>query len=204
MDEIILVQHCQSEHHINELSGGWTDTPLTELGRTQAKKAGQKLKNEINAREFKLFTSDLLRAFQTAKIMSNCLGLPISVNTNFRERNFGIGTGKTKEWFEQNFLPIPDKGRLDHTPIEGAETIREFNHRIITGLEEVENSKLLKIIIITHGGVIPMVILWWLRLPLEVLENSGFASRVGGITKLQVDFDDRRILSILSDISHLK
>ncbi|KKK41326.1 hypothetical protein LCGC14_0725420 [marine sediment metagenome] len=204
MDEIILVQHCQSEHHINELSGGWTDTPLTELGRTQAKKAGQKLKNEINAREFKLFTSDLLRAFQTAKIMSNCLGLPISVNTNFRERNFGIGTGKTKEWFEQNFLPIPDKGRLDHTPIEGAETIREFNHRIITGLEEVENSKLLKIIIITHGGVIPMVILWWLRLPLEVLENSSFASRVGGITKLQVDFDDRRILSILSDISHLK
>ena len=48
MDEIILVQHCQSEHHINELSGGWTDTPLTEIGRAQAKKAGQRLKNEIN------------------------------------------------------------------------------------------------------------------------------------------------------------
>lgn len=204
MNEIILVQHCQSEHHINELSGGWTDTPLTEIGRAQAKKAGQRLKNEINTREFKLFTSDLLRALQTAKIISNCLGLPISVNTNFRERNFGIGTGKTKEWFKQHFLPIPDKGRLDHTPIEGAETIRGFNHRIITGLGEVENSKPSKIIIVTHGGVIPMVILWWLRLPLEVLENSGFVSRVGGITKLQVDFEDRRILSILSDISHLK
>lgn len=204
MDEIILVQHCQSEHHVNDLSGGWTDTPLTKLGRAQAKKAGQRLKNEINATEFKLFTSDLLRAFQTAEILSDCLGLQISVNTNFRERNFGIGTGKTKEWFKQHFLPIPDKGRLDHTPIEGAETIREFNHRIITGLEEIDNSKQSKIIIVTHGGVIPMAILWWLRLPLEVLENSGFTSMVGDITKLQVDFDDRRILNILSDVSHLQ
>jgi len=204
MDEIILMQHCQSEHHINDLSGGWTDTPLTELGRSQAKQAGNMLKNEINTSEFKLITSDLLRAFQTAEVIGDCLGLPISVNKKFRERNFGRATGKTKEWFKQHLIPIPDKGRLDHIPIEGAETLREFNHRIITGLEEVENSKLSKIIIVTHGGVIPMVILWWLRFPLEVLENSGFASRVGGITKLQVNFDDRRILSILSDVSHLQ
>jgi len=204
MDEIILVQHCQSEHHINELSGGWTDTPLTELGRAQAKKVGQRLKNEINASEFKLFTSDLLRALQTAEIISNCLGLPILVNTNFRERNFGIGSGKTKEWFKQHFLPIPDRGRLDHKPIEGAETLREFYHRINAGMTEVERLKLSKIILVTHGGVIPMLILWWLNLPLEVLENSGFESRVAGITKLQVNFDYRRILSILSDVSHLQ
>ena len=204
MDEIIIVQHCQSEHHVNDLSGGWTDTPLTELGRAQAKKTGQRLKHKINATEFKLFTSDLLRAFQTAEIISDCLGLPISVNTNFRERNFGIGTGKTKEWFKQHFLPIPDKGRLNHTPIEGAETIREFYQRINTGLEEVERTKPSKIILVTHGGVIPMVILWWLSLSLKVLENSGFVSRVGGITKLIVNFDDRRILCILSDVSHLQ
>jgi len=31
MVKIILIQHCQSEHHINNMSGGWTDTSLTEL-----------------------------------------------------------------------------------------------------------------------------------------------------------------------------
>ena len=36
MGKIILIQHCQSEHHINNMSGGWTDTPLTEFGRKQA------------------------------------------------------------------------------------------------------------------------------------------------------------------------
>ena len=34
MRKIIVIQHCQSEHHINNMTGGWTDTPLTELGRT--------------------------------------------------------------------------------------------------------------------------------------------------------------------------
>lgn len=38
MGNIILIQHCQSEHHINNISGGWTDTPLTKVGKNQAKK----------------------------------------------------------------------------------------------------------------------------------------------------------------------
>lgn len=24
MREIIIIQHCQSEHHVNNMSGGWT------------------------------------------------------------------------------------------------------------------------------------------------------------------------------------
>ncbi|HJF33229.1 MAG TPA: histidine phosphatase family protein, partial [Sporosarcina psychrophila] len=47
MGNIILIQHCQSAHHINNMSGGWTDTPLTDLGRKQAKLIGDKLKEEI-------------------------------------------------------------------------------------------------------------------------------------------------------------
>lgn len=36
MRKIILIQHCQSEYHINNLTGGWTDTSLTDLGQKQA------------------------------------------------------------------------------------------------------------------------------------------------------------------------
>ncbi|WP_160327653.1 phosphoglycerate mutase family protein [Sporosarcina koreensis] len=42
MSNIILIQHCQSEHQVNTKSGGCTDTPLTELGRKQAEMIGKK------------------------------------------------------------------------------------------------------------------------------------------------------------------
>lgn len=47
MSNIILIQHCQSEHHINNISGGWTDTSLTELGRKQGEIIGEKLKGIV-------------------------------------------------------------------------------------------------------------------------------------------------------------
>ena len=102
MQNLIIIQHCQSEHHINELSGGWTDTPLTSLGREQARKIGQRLLNEINSTEYKLFASDLLRASQTAEIIGALTGLTPILDSKIRERNFGVATGKTKKWFSKN------------------------------------------------------------------------------------------------------
>ena len=52
MGNIILIQHCQSEHHVNNMSGGWTDTPLTELGRKQAEMIGEKLKGLVEKNDF--------------------------------------------------------------------------------------------------------------------------------------------------------
>ena len=69
MSNIILIQHCQSEHHINNMSGGWTDTPLTELGRKQAELTGEKLKDIVDNNGYALYSSDLLRASQTAEII---------------------------------------------------------------------------------------------------------------------------------------
>ncbi|GMA60764.1 histidine phosphatase family protein [Alicyclobacillus fastidiosus] len=75
MGRVVLVQHCQSEHHINDMSGGWTDTPLTELGRKQAQLIAQKLIHSMNGDEYVLYSSDLLRASQTAEILGKNLGL---------------------------------------------------------------------------------------------------------------------------------
>ncbi|CAG7652958.1 2,3-bisphosphoglycerate-dependent phosphoglycerate mutase [Paenibacillus solanacearum] len=96
MGRIILVQHCQSEHHINEMSGGWTDTPLTEIGRKQAGLVAQKLKDSINSNEYILYSSDLLRALQTVEIIGEQLGLEVNQNNGLREINTSIAVGKTK------------------------------------------------------------------------------------------------------------
>ena len=47
MKTIITIQHTQSVHHTNGMVGSWTDWELSELGINQAKKIGEKLKNEL-------------------------------------------------------------------------------------------------------------------------------------------------------------
>ncbi len=48
MKTIITIQHTQSVHHTNGMVGSWTDWDLSELGVEQAKKIGEKLKDEWN------------------------------------------------------------------------------------------------------------------------------------------------------------
>ncbi len=91
MGRVILVQHCQSEHHVNEMSGGWTDTPLTELGRRQAQLTAHKLKDIITRDEYVLYSSDLLRASQTAQIIGKHLGLEATPNPGLREIQYRGG-----------------------------------------------------------------------------------------------------------------
>lgn len=44
MKRVITIQHCQSEQHVNGIMGGWNDWELTELGREQARRIGERLR----------------------------------------------------------------------------------------------------------------------------------------------------------------
>ena len=74
MKTIITIQHTQAVHHTNGMVGSWTDWKLTEEGINQAKNIGEKLKRELAEKEFVIYSSDLLRAKQTAENVGSCLG----------------------------------------------------------------------------------------------------------------------------------
>lgn len=98
MKDIIIIQHCQSEHHVNNLTGGWTDTPLTPLGRIQAKEVAKRINDIKDINQYKIYTSDLLRAKQTAEIVNESIQILFIIDKRLREINNGDGAGKTKEW----------------------------------------------------------------------------------------------------------
>ena len=102
MKTIITIQHTQSVHHTNGMVGSWTDWELSELGVKQANRIGERLKTELSEKGFVMYSSDLLRARQTAEIIGNDLGLTPVLKTELRERNLGRCCGKSVQWMREN------------------------------------------------------------------------------------------------------
>ena len=102
MKRIYTVQHTQSEHHTNGMVGSWTDWNLTDLGKQQADRIAEKLKQELEGKEIVLYTSDLKRAKQTADSIASLFQIEPIVKKELRERNLGRCCGKSVQWLREN------------------------------------------------------------------------------------------------------
>ncbi|ODV92319.1 hypothetical protein CANCADRAFT_30505 [Tortispora caseinolytica NRRL Y-17796] len=108
---LILVRHGQSEWNEKNLFTGWVDVGLTELGRQEAKRAGELLKESGLAPNI-LYTSRLTRAIETANIalgVSGRLWIDVKRSWRLNERHYGALQGKDKaatlaEFGEEQFM----------------------------------------------------------------------------------------------------
>lgn len=83
---IYIVRHGETEHNVNHIIQGQTDSPLTEKGLKQAVEARELFKAiDFDA----VFSSDLLRAQRTAEIIAAEKKLAVNTNQLLRERRFG-------------------------------------------------------------------------------------------------------------------
>jgi len=152
---LLLLRHGQSTWNAEGRWQGWSDPPLSELGREQAAETVDRLHG---AGLSTVTSSDLERAFTTAAIVAEALGLgPVMVDGNLREYNVGAWEGLTRPEIEYGWPDHLDawrKGRLLATP--GGETRMAFLARVETGLVRAATSATPDepSLVITHGGVI--------------------------------------------------
>lgn len=96
MAKLILVRHGESIWNKLNLFTGWTDVDLSETGISEAKNAGDLLKNE----NFDIcFTSVLKRAIETANNIldvTNKINIPKIQNWHLNERHYGALQGLNK------------------------------------------------------------------------------------------------------------
>jgi isoleucyl-tRNA synthetase len=89
-----ILRHGESLKNKRGIASSWpegTPLPLTEKGRRQIKAAAKKLAGKkINL----IFSSDILRAKQTAEIIGKELGLPVKLDKRLREIGMGLLNGK--------------------------------------------------------------------------------------------------------------
>ena len=96
MAKLVLVRHGQSHLNLENRFTGWVDSPLTDLGREEARKAGERL---WGIRFDKAYTSVLARAQETLTIMLDVLGqqdLPAEKDMALNERHYGALQGLNK------------------------------------------------------------------------------------------------------------
>lgn len=92
MPRILLVRHGESEWNAIGRWQGQADPPLTDTGRSQARRAARTL-GAVAA----IASSDLVRAHHTAELIAGELGVgPVLIDHRLRERDAGEWSGLTR------------------------------------------------------------------------------------------------------------
>ena len=206
MRNVYVVTHAQSLHHVERRVGGWYDTSLTDLGRTQAEKTGCFLKSAIDSSDVQLFSSDLKRAAETAEIIGGHLQKPVTLDPRLREMSYGDAEGKPQDWFRDRIKPQPSDGnRLDHRVYTGAESRREVAERVGAALGDILEKGAEDTVIVSHGFASTFLVMAWMRVPAGHMGYCSLPARPGSVSKLHEDdrFGNRGV-AYLCHTSHLE
>ncbi len=164
-----LIRHGQSQFNAMGKVQGHTNSPLTLQGHSQARAVGEALKGrEISA----LYTSDLLRARQTAEEIGAILGMAPQPVEGLREVSLGEWEGKEIEEIRVNdprTLELWYSAPME-AKIPGAEPLGAFRERVLATFEEIVGSHPYgEIVIVSHGGVLSVIIAHILEMSLNSL-----------------------------------
>jgi len=141
---VYVIRHGESETNVKKRWTGWLDVQLTDKGREDARKAGELLKGISFD---KIFTSDLTRAIETAKIaIPGCTyeTTPLMREINVGRLEYTLIADVTKEQWAR----VPQYGYQDF----GGENQREFYDRILQMRKNLEQMDCETVALFSHGG----------------------------------------------------
>lgn len=100
---LVLVRHGESQWNLENRFTGWTDIPLTDKGREEARRAGEKIRD---VHFDQAYTSVLQRATETLDIMLKVIGqvgIPVAYDRALNERHYGDLQGLNKAETAEKF-----------------------------------------------------------------------------------------------------
>jgi broad specificity phosphatase PhoE len=143
----VFVRHGESVANAEGWLSGFRDVALTDTGVAQAQSAGQALADTVFDQ---VFSSDLQRARETARLILGDRPLTLHQSPSLRERNLGVFEGVQKSELRAD-------GRMDllvgwNTKPAGGESHRDLALRALPFLSTLDCDK--RTLIVSHGGMI--------------------------------------------------
>ena len=161
MTRLILIRHGQTEYNVCGRYCGFSDPSLNSRGLFQAHRLADRLKDVKIA---KVFSSDLVRAYETAEIIFNSKAVNFQALEkvgDFREMNFGVFEGLNHEDIMEKYPEIYKRWINDPEKIvipegEGLSELRKrVEMRLFFVLSQYEGKT---VAVVTHGGPIRIVL----------------------------------------------
>lgn len=197
--KLVLIRHGETDFALSGKYCGFTDVKLNSNGIVQAHKIAKRLKP---VHFDKAYSSDLIRAFQTARIVFD--QSKIIKRTELREMNFGIIEGLSHQEALEQHREIYQKWLNDivRFTMPGAENLIDLQSRVKKFTDEIrEIQEDLTIGVVTHAG------------PIKLILCDAFGIDIKGFWKIKQElgavniveyYDNDAIVCCINDICHLR
>ncbi len=201
MTRVIFVRHGQTSWNQEGKYQGHSDISLNERGIRQGNLVAKRLaKEKISA----IYSSDLLRAQQTAEAIAKYHGLSVMTKPDFREINFGIWEGLTyqeimADWSEILTAMYSKPGEIG--PPQG-ESFQVVKQRVTHALQEcVKKHQEQTIVLVSHGGTMRVLLCAALGIGLDKMWSMRQDSSAINIIEY---IDNRAVVALVNDTWHVK
>jgi broad specificity phosphatase PhoE len=154
---LTLVRHGDTEWSLSGRHTGWTDIPLVDSGRRQAKLLGRRLAGRSFA---VVLSSPLSRALETCRLAG--LGEAVTTDPDLREWNYGDLEGLTSDEIRRS---MPG-WTIWSGPVPAGETADEVGRRADRVIGRVMSADG-DVAIFAHGHFLRVLAARWLGLPAD-------------------------------------
>ena len=200
MGRFLIVRHGETSWNVEGRIQGHSDVALSERGVLQAQALARRLATvSVDA----AYSSDLVRASETAKIVLEGRETPLTEEELLRERYYGVFEGLTVEQRQERypamFIASIVKD-LDFAPT-GGESARETLRRMTSVMGELKRKHLDDtVLVVGHGGSLRSGVMALLELPPE--STWKFVMANCSLTIIDT-YEDNAVLRLYNDTSHL-
>jgi broad specificity phosphatase PhoE len=197
---IILIRHGLTDWNEEGRWQGHKDIPLNATGIAQAKALGRRLASWPIAA---LYSSDLLRAAQTAAILGQAVELEPIHDRCWRERDVGAFQGLT---WEEIAVAYPNEyqemraGIIDPPRGEDSHALHQRAVDAFSGVARRHPQQM--VAVVSHGGFLHTTLLHVLGLPIGEYGRLSLRGNTG-ISIVEINNGHSR-LSLLNDTAHLE
>jgi broad specificity phosphatase PhoE len=197
---LVLVRHGATEHSKALRLSGRNDLPLDPSGQAQAAALARRDFGRVDA----VVTSPLRRARETAQPVAEALGLPLEVEDNLAELDFGIFEGLT---FAEAQATYPEEfaqwsGSTEVAP-PGGESFTAFARRVRRGRDAIVAAHPdATVLVVTHVTAVKMLVRAALEAPMEGIFRMHLD--IGSVSTVDYLADGSASLRLFNDTSHLQ